>query len=116
LSALLFSYLIIVEGLVRVGRAGEEWIMRFSRKATPGFTSGRSAKSTWLDFDECDRETFHRKSDVRKVRKRQARSSDLKNALPCAAQAALPLFAAFPEYDLTASIHVSNERRLLLFA
>ena len=52
--------------VVRVGRAGEEWIMRFFQKGHPRLYLWEKREEHGLDFDECDRETFHRKSDVRK--------------------------------------------------
>jgi hypothetical protein len=47
-----------------VGRAAG--IMRFFRKDHPRLYLWEKCEEHGLDFDECDRETFHRKSDVRK--------------------------------------------------
>jgi hypothetical protein len=52
--------------VVRVGRAGDEWIIRFFQKDHPRLYLWDVCEQHGIDFNKCDRTTFHRKSDVLK--------------------------------------------------
>jgi len=52
--------------VVRVGRDGDEWIIRFFQKDHPRLYLWDVCEQHGIDFNKCDRTTFHLKSDVLK--------------------------------------------------
>jgi len=52
--------------VVKIGRPGEEWVMRFFQKDHPRIYLWEKCEEHGLDFDECDGNHFHQNSDVRK--------------------------------------------------
>jgi hypothetical protein len=52
--------------VVRVGRTGDEWIIRFFQKDHPRLYLWDLCEQHGIDFNHCDRTTFHRKSDILK--------------------------------------------------